>query len=230
MKCSTPLVSIIMNSHNGEKFLNYSIKSILNQKYKNWELIFWDNFSTDKTKEKIKKIKEKRIKYFFSNKFNSLYKSRNLAIKKAKGKYICFLDVDDYLKKNKIKDQVLKIEEKKGFFIYSNFTTNNKIKKKSYLRMKSLLPEGKISQRLLDDYFLGISTVMLKRSIFKKYKFNEKYNIIGDFDLFIKLSLKYNFLSVQKSLSIYNIHGNNLSIKKIQSHITDLKNWIKNNK
>ena len=96
--------------------------------------------------------------------------------------------------------------------------------------MKSLLPEGKISQRLLDDYFLGISTVMLKRSIFKKYKFNDKYNIIGDFDLFIKLSLKYNFLSVQKSLSIYNFHGNNLSIKKIQSHITELQNWIKNNK
>ena len=58
------------------------------------------------------------------------------------------MDVDDYFKKDKIKDQVKKIEEKKGFFIYSNFTTVNKIKKKSYLRMKSLLPEGKISQRL----------------------------------------------------------------------------------
>ena len=140
------------------------------------------------------------------------------------------MDVDDYFNKNKIKDQVKKIEEKKGFFIYSNFTTVNKIKKKSYLRMKSLLPEGKISQRLLDDYFLGISTVMLKRSIFKKYKFNEKYNIIGDFDLFIKLSLRYKFLSVQKSHLIYNIHGDNLSIKKIDSYVTELQNWINNNK
>lgn len=95
--------------------------------------------------------------------------------------------------------------------------------------MKSFLPEGIISQQLLDDYFLGISTVMIKRSIFKKYKFNEKYNIIGDFDLFIKLSLKYEFLSIQKSLSIYNIHGNNLSVKKIQLYITELQNWIEYN-
>ena len=68
---------------------------------------------------------------------------------------------------------------------------------------------------------------MLKRSIFKKFKFNEKYDIIGDFDLFIRLSLKYNFLSIQKPLSTYNIHGENLSLKKIHKYINELQNWIK---
>ena len=83
-----PLVSIIMNCHNGDLYLKESLKSVLKQKYKNWELIFWDNCSTDNSKQIIKKLKDKRIKYFFSGKFNTLYKSRNLAIKKAKGKYI----------------------------------------------------------------------------------------------------------------------------------------------
>ena len=68
---------------------------------------------------------------------------------------------------------------------------------------------------------------MLKRSIFKKFKFNEKYDIIGDFDLFIRLSLKYKFLSIQKPLSIYNVHGENLSLKKIHKYINELQNWIK---
>ena len=45
-----PLVSIIMNCYNGEKYLTESLKSIQNQNYKNWELIFWDNKSTDRSK------------------------------------------------------------------------------------------------------------------------------------------------------------------------------------
>ena len=130
MKYQKPLVSIIMNSHNGDQHLSQSINSILKQTYKNWELIFWDNSSFDKTREKLKKIKDKRIKYFFSKKFNTLYKSRNLAIRKAKGKYVCFLDVDDQWRKSKISDQVEKLEKKNEFFIYSNFTINNKLKKK----------------------------------------------------------------------------------------------------
>ena len=227
MKSKKPLVSVIMNSHNGDQYLNKSINSILNQSYRNWELIFWDNCSFDKTREKLRKIKDVRIKYFYSKKFYTLYKSRNLAIKKAKGKYVCFLDVDDQWKKSKISEQVKKLEKKGEFFIYSNYKINNKIKKKNNLRLKGRLPEGNISQKLLDDYFLGIITVMLKRSIFNKFRFNEKYDIIGDFDLFIRLSLKYNFLTVQKPLSIYNIHGENLSLKKIHKYINELQNWIK---
>ena len=65
LKPKRPLVSIIMNCHNGSQFINRSVKSIRKQKYKNWELVFWDNNSTDKSKQVIKKIKDKRIKYFF---------------------------------------------------------------------------------------------------------------------------------------------------------------------
>ena len=59
-----PLVSVIMNCYNGEKYLKKSLKSVLLQSYKNWEIIFWDNLSTDNTFKIVNSIKEKKIKYY----------------------------------------------------------------------------------------------------------------------------------------------------------------------
>ena len=100
------LVSIIMNCHNGEKFINRSIRSILKQKYQNFEIIFYDNFSNDNTRKIIKQYKDKRINYYKSNKRLKLYDARNKAIKKSKGEYITFLDVDDEWHKEKLKYQI----------------------------------------------------------------------------------------------------------------------------
>ena len=102
-----PLVSIIMNCFNGEKYLIESLKSIQNQNYKNWELIFWDNKSTDRSKNIFKKFKDKRFKYYYAKKFTNLYTARNLAIKKAKGKILTFLDVDDLWMPNKLLNKLI---------------------------------------------------------------------------------------------------------------------------
>ncbi len=96
-----PSVSIIMNCLNGEEYLKDSLSSIVNQTYKNWELIFWDNRSTDKSADILKSFKDKRIRYFYAKKKTVLYRARNLAIKKARGKFIAFLDVDDFWEKNR---------------------------------------------------------------------------------------------------------------------------------
>ena len=68
-KINLPLISVIMNCHNGATYLKQSIKSLLNQKYNNWELIFWDNKSTDSSKKILLSFKDKRIKYFKSKTF-----------------------------------------------------------------------------------------------------------------------------------------------------------------
>ena len=86
-----PLISIIMNCHNGEKYLKDSIKSILDQTYQNWELIFYDNNSNDKSKQIFFEFRDKRLKNFYSQKTLKLYKARNLAINQSKGTYISFL-------------------------------------------------------------------------------------------------------------------------------------------
>ena len=91
----SPLVSVIMNCYNGEKYLNDSLNSLLSQNYSNWELIFWDNISTDNSKKIFESYKDKRFKYYSATKHEILYKARNLAIKKTSGDYIAFLDTDD---------------------------------------------------------------------------------------------------------------------------------------
>ena len=119
---SYPLVSIIMNCHNGQEFLEEAIKSVLSQKYQNWELIFWDNFSTDNSKKILQEFSDERIKYFKSNKFTNLYEARNLAIEKSKGEYIGFLDTDDLWATDKLQKQM---NEKKVIIE----TINNQLQK-----------------------------------------------------------------------------------------------------
>ena len=102
---SNKLVSIIMTCHNGEAFLNEAIRSIKNQTYSNWELIFFDNFSKDRSEEIIKTFNDKRIKYFKTDVLENLGTVRKLAYSKCKGSFICFLDVDDYWSEFKLEKQ-----------------------------------------------------------------------------------------------------------------------------
>ena len=130
MSKKTPLVSIIMNCHNGEKFLEKSLKSIINQTYKNWELIFWDNNSKDNTKRIFKKFVEKRFHYYKSEKLLNLYHAKNLAVKHSKGDYICFLDVDDLWIKKKLEYQVkFLLANKDCEILYSNFFIKDVVEK-----------------------------------------------------------------------------------------------------
>ena len=226
-----PLVSVIMNCHNGEKYLSDSVKSLLSQTYKRWELIFWDNKSVDNSRKIIKKFKDRRIRYFKSKKFNSLYLARNLAIKKAKGKYIAFLDTDDLWEKNKLKKQIRLLMKNKGIkVVYSNFyllKQNKNIKRIGY---NSILPTGQVTQKILNSYSVGFVTTMLDKNIFKKHKFNGNYSIIGDFDFFIKISRIYEFGCIQLPLATYRLHESNLSQNRIDLHIEELKNWLLKNK
>ena len=228
---SAPLVSVIINSYNGEKYLRKSISSIINQKYSNWEIILWDNNSKDNTKKIIKSINDKRIKYFRNRTYKKLYNSRNLAIKKCKGKYVTFLDADDWWHKNKLLSQVRLLNKKKEIsIIYSNFFLFFQKKKIKKIAFRQKLPSGKITKQILKDYFIGILTVLIKKEILLKNKFNPRYEIIGDFDLFVKLSTKYKFYSIQKPLAYYRVHESNFSKNKVNLYINEIQNWIKLNK
>jgi len=225
----SPLVSIIMNCYNGEKYLRQSIKSILSQTYQNWELIFWDNLSTDNSKKILKNFNDKRIKYFSSNSFLTLYEARNIAIKSATGKYVSFLDTDDYWIEDKLYKQISFLEKNKLCkIIYSNFIVKNEVKRKEYIFCESL-PSGKITKDLLKSYLIGILTVCMERDIFSTQIFNKKYNIIGDLDFFINLSKNYNIECINEPLASYRVHDDNYSKKKIRTYISELSSWIKEN-
>ena len=225
-----PLVSVIVNCHNGEKFLRECINSIIKQKYKNWELIFWDNLSTDKSSYIINSFKDKRIRVYRSKTFTSLYKARNLAIKKTRGKYVCFLDTDDTMISNKIFKQVKFLEKNLSFkMVYSNyFILKQKIKNFS-IRHKKKFKSGRITQELINDYSIGILTVLIHRKVFENLKFNDKFNIIGDFDFFIKTSLKYKIAYINEPMAVYRLHDENYTTRNLDKFINELSFWLKFN-
>ena len=223
-----PLISIIINCHNASNYISESIKSVLKQSYRNWELIIYDNNSKDKTFTTIKKFfKNKKIKYYKSKSFLNLYDARNLAIKKTKGEFIAFLDSDDWWTKDKLKKQVSFLSRNKNInIIYSNLYLFDEIKKKKKIFSYNKLYNGYITQDLLNDFKMPILTTLIRKKIFEKYKFDKSYNIIGDFDLFIKISLKEKILSTQEPLAYYRIHQSNMSTRRLDLNISELENWV----
>ena len=117
------LVSIIMPSYNCGKYVEETIRSVQEQTYKNWEIIFMDDCSTDDTIRIVASLREKddRI-HLFQNVHNlGAAVSRNNALKEAKGKWIAFLDSDDIWEPTKLEKQVKFMEENGYFFSYTGY-------------------------------------------------------------------------------------------------------------
>ena len=224
------LVSVIMNCHNGATFLKEAIQSILNQKYKRWELIFWDNNSTDNSAKIFKNFKDKRLKYFFRKKKVSLYESRNSAIKKAKGEFIAFLDADDLWLPNKLLLQIKKFKDPKVGLVYGKFL---KVNDYSFLKRKQLitkkdLPEGYITNNLFRFYGVGLLTIVLRKKFLnKKQNFKTQYNYLGDLDFVLRFSLKHKFAAVQKIIEIYRQHENQMQRKHYKTKSDQFSKWYR---
>ena len=231
MSDKKPLVSIIMNCFNGEKYLLQSINSVLEQKYKNWELIFWDNKSTDNSKKILQSKNDSRFKYFYSEDHTSLYKARNLAIEKTSGDYLTFLDTDDYWLPNKLMDQINLINEKNPGVIYGNLWVYSDQKNKKKILFKKKLYEGNIFNKLVEDYSIGITTVMIKKTLFLEIdkKFDERFNHIGDFDLMLRLSKITSFAALQHPTAVYRAHGKNLSTVDRLGSVKEMQEWLNEN-
>jgi len=225
-----PKISIIVNCYNGQKFLKDALKSIINQTYKNFEVIFWDNKSTDNSKKIFLSFKDKRFKYFISKNFTTLYQARNSAIKKAKSEFITFLDTDDLWEKNKLQLQLKYFEEKKVGLVYTNFLLLKNSNKKVKLFNKMNKKNTKIN--FFKDRDIGILTVMIRKKYLNKLKyiFEKKFTHIGDFDLFWRLFKICKFKYIDLPLATYRIHENNLSTINRENEINELKYWLNKNR
>ncbi len=113
-------VSVIVTTFNRKFFLTETINSILNQSYKDFELIVVDNYSDYNFISHIKSFKDKRIRAFQNQNNGVISINRNFGIKKAKGKYLAFCDDDDIWFKEKLDLQIKKIREKKCDLVSSN--------------------------------------------------------------------------------------------------------------
>ncbi len=224
-----PLVTIIMNCYNGEKYLDESLKSIINQSYKNWELIFWDNISTDNSKKIFDKFKDKRFNYFLAKEHTVLYEARNLAIKKAKGDFIAFLDTDDLWLNNKLSEQIKLFSNKNVGLVYGNYWRYNSKRffKKKKLASKFKLPSGKITSILLKKYFIGMLTVIVRKENLNLNKdtFNVKFDLLSDMDFILRFSKNYEFACLQEPVAISRQHQDQLQNKNLTKQAIQMGKW-----
>lgn len=121
------LVSIITPTWNCATFISETIRSIQAQAYQNWEMIISDDCSTDNTKEVIAPYldTDSRIKYICNDKNSGAAITRNNALKRAKGRWIAFLDSDDLWTPDKLEKQVRFMEEHDYHFSYTNYCEIN---------------------------------------------------------------------------------------------------------
>lgn len=224
-----PLVSIIINCHNGEEYLEQTLRSVLNQTYKNWELIFFDNSSNDESKNIFKSFDDKRLRYFYNKKKINLYHARNKAIQKTKGEFITFIDVDDWWEKNNLKSRKEFFLNRSYSFSYSNCHYYFEKNKKKKIFNKQKLPNGYIFESLCKNYLVNLSTIIIRRYYLSKlaYHFDSKYNVIGDYDLILRLSEKYLAHSIDKPLVNIRYHDKNFSRMNRGLHYKEYKIWYK---
>jgi glycosyltransferase involved in cell wall biosynthesis len=224
--CSFGKVSVIVNCHNGEKYISKCIESILNQTYKNFEIIFWDNKSSDNSSEIVNRYKDYRIKCFYSNNHTNLYAARKEAIKVSSGDYIAFLDVDDYWLSDNLEKQIPLFEDPKVGFVSSNFFI--KIEKADKLIChKKILSSGLVLSELLQNYSVGLLTLIIRRTSLDhlNFFFDHRYNYIGDFDMVIRLAANFKMGRTNEPLSVYRIHDNNESKKFFEKQISEFELW-----
>ena len=164
------LVSIIIPYYKKKEFFLKTIKSVINQNYKKIEIIVI--FDDDKIEELkfIKKIisKYKNVVLINNKKNHGVSYSRNIGINKAKGEYIAFIDSDDLWLPSKISLQISFMKKFKYDFSYTNF---NIIDEHDLITGKMKCPKELNQHRLKYSCDIGLSTVMGKRSLFRKYKF-----------------------------------------------------------
>lgn len=160
----SPLISVVMPCYNCEKFIQAAIKSVLNQTYRNLELIVVDDFSTDNSKSIITRFlaQDSRIKPVFKEINEGAAMSRNVALDLTQGDYIAFLDSDDVWNANKLETQINFILKHDYDFVYSYYNVISNAGRYCYT-LKA--PMTVTRNKLLINCFIGCSSVVISRSL-----------------------------------------------------------------
>jgi glycosyltransferase, family 2 len=215
-----PLVSVIINCFNGEKYLREAIDSVINQTYQNWEIIFWDNQSTDSTAEIVKSYNDERIHYIFAPKHTPLGEARNLAVEKSNGEYINFLDADDVWTEKKLEKQIRLIEPGITEVVYTGFDIKFEgeiidDRMRSYyekVKKRKCPSDMNVYQFLLLHNYIIFSSVLFNKKLYlNQGGVDCRFNQNEDYDILLKCSLKTNLKSTNDEDVIYRIHSSNNS-------------------
>lgn len=224
-----PLVSVIMNGYNAERYLREALDSVLAQSYQNWEIILWDNISVDGTAAIVASYADPRIRYFLAEKFTPLGEARNLAIKRARGELIAFLDCDDVWLPEKLAKQVplFSADPEVGLVICDTlFFNENGLEKQLYKKRKP--PQGSVFRELLSDYFVSLETSVVRKAALDALDtwFDERFNVIEEYDLFVRVGYKWRVGFVDEVLAKWRVHSSSWTWTKAELFPVETKLFL----
>ena len=230
----SPGISIIVNCFNGEAFLREAIDSIINQTYEDWEVIFFDNQSSDKSVEIIQSYKDPRIKLYHSKRFLELGEARKLAFEQTKGVWIAFLDTDDYWYPQKLEKQMNLLQNESYILCYGGI---HEINSKGKI-LKETIPQHTSGQQLelqLRQFEINMVTPLILKKAMKDHQIFFDKNIIAseEYNLFLRLSARGKFLALPEVLGCWRIYSGSLTDRSIEHWWKDraytLKQLVKEN-
>lgn len=216
------LVSIIMNCRNCEEYLREALESVRAQTYANWEIVFYDNLSTDGSAV-IAQNFDSRLRYIRGETPLSLGAARNRALAAAKGEFIAFLDCDDMWLPGKLASQVAVFgTDPAADFVYGNYyflRKRNGVWRRK-LGLQGGQPEGGVFAAFLRHYPVNLQTVMLRRSALERLDdwFDEALNLSEEYDLFMRLLHDSRARYLAQPLACYRVHDRMASILQMAGY------------
>lgn len=210
-------ISIVIPLYNKERYIERTLKRVLEQTYQDFEVIIVNDGSTDMSVEKVRKIKSQKIK-LYNQKNSGASNARNNGVKYASGDFIAFLDADDEWDKSYLERIVHLYESNSDGILYaSNYyiMENNELSMLNY-------PEITEKEGELKNYFISgkiytpiwTSAAVIKRDIFNQLGgFNEKCIICEDVDLWCKVALYGKIYYINEPLAVYHRDNTNMLSK-----------------
>lgn len=186
---NNPFFSIIIPTYNRTGLIEKTIRSVLNQTFKDFEVIIVDDGSTDDTKEIINSINDDRINYYYIEN-SERAAARNYGIKKAKGKYITFLDSDDLLFENHFEEAKHFIDRQQPLVFHQQYQIKNGDKEQ---KVEIKLP---IQKALIKGNPLSCMGIFIKKENALQNLFNEDRVISGseDYEIWLRCAAKFKFI------------------------------------
>jgi len=215
----SPLISIVMPNYNSGKFLKKCISSIIDQTYKNWELLIVDNSSDDNSEEIINLFNDTRINILKIKNEGVIARSRNMGMQKSIGQWIAFIDSDDWWQKTKLEVVVKYIMKNSKLDV----VIHNEYKILEGKNKKHTLKYGPYEKNFFEKLLIYGNRLSVSATVVRKKFINEKNIIFSekkehitaeDYDFWLKIA--YNegiFLFIKDILGNYFIHKNNYSVK-----------------
>ena len=209
---NNPRITIITPVYNCVEYIEETIKSVLNQNYKNIEYIIVDGGSNDGTCKIIEKYL-KKINIFISEKDEGMYDALNKGFKMATGKYLAWLNADDLYFNNCISKTVELME--KNNYQWINGISGTLIKKNLKLRPLYYYPNIILKNRLMTPCLWGYipqESIIFTKNLYSKVGgINRKLKYAGDFDLWSKFSINSELISVNIPIGIFRKRNNQMS-------------------